>query len=149
MISGQDLQPDRYNSQCHGIPYLTGASNIDAGEVIVNRWTDSPTSQAIHGDILLSCKGTVGKLAILNLPTVHIARQIMSIRVNEHIDKKYIRYILDWSIDSFKLSAKSMIPGIERKNVLNLLLPIPPRSEQKRIVQQIKNALKFIESLTM
>ena len=60
--SGQDLQPAFYNSEEKGIPYLTGASNIEDGNIIINRWTESPKAIANQGDLLLTCKGTVGKL---------------------------------------------------------------------------------------
>lgn len=80
--SGQDLKKDEYNSNNNGIPYLTGASNFNSNnKLMINRWTTCPKSTAKQGDILLSCKGTVGKIAILHEEIVHIARQFMAIRV--------------------------------------------------------------------
>jgi type I restriction enzyme S subunit len=38
-----------------------------------------------------------------------------------------------------------MIPGIERDNVLTLLMPLPPLAEQKRIVAKIKVLLPYID----
>ena len=38
--SGQDMTPDKYNSNGQGIPYITGASNIENGKLLINRWTD-------------------------------------------------------------------------------------------------------------
>lgn len=35
--SGQDMTPDKYNSTQLGIPYITGASNIANGNVVINR----------------------------------------------------------------------------------------------------------------
>ena len=51
LYSGQDLVPDRYNSEHRGIPYITGASNLDNGHIILNRWTDSPTTHATINDL--------------------------------------------------------------------------------------------------
>lgn len=84
--SGQDMTPDKYNSDEKGIPYITGASNIDNGKVIINRWTENPRAFAYKGDLLLTCKGTVGTMAILEEPEVHIARQIMAIRSSSMIN---------------------------------------------------------------
>ena len=43
LLSGQDLTPNRYNDKKIGIPYITGASNLENCQVVENRWTDSPT----------------------------------------------------------------------------------------------------------
>ena len=75
--SGQDMTPDKYNDCGKGIPYITGASNIENGNVLINRWTEYGRAFAYCGDILLTCKGTVGTMAVLREPQVHIARQII------------------------------------------------------------------------
>ena len=77
--SGQDLIPERYHAFPKGIPYITGASNFSKGIVLVNRWTSSPTSVSHMGDLLITCKGTVGTMAYNTIGDIHIARQIMSI----------------------------------------------------------------------
>ena len=38
--SGQDMTPDKYNDCGKGIPYITGASNIENGILLINRWTE-------------------------------------------------------------------------------------------------------------
>lgn len=145
--SGQDLKRTEYNDSKEGIPYITGASNInDNGEIIINRWTDVPKAYANSGDLLLTCKGTVGKMAFLEYDKVHIARQIMAIKTY-YIDARYIKYFLETQILNLKNKAKSMIPGIERNNVLNLLLPLPPLKEQYRIVKKIEELLIYCSKL--
>jgi len=137
LISGQDMTPDKYTTNKKGIPYLTGASNIDNEEIILNRWTENPKSIAIRGDLLITCKGTVGEMAFLQADTVHIARQIMAIRICNQLNHKYIKVLIETYVSALKSAAKSMIPGISRDDVLNILLPLPPIQEQKRIVECI------------
>lgn len=143
LLSGADLTPDKYNDQGKGIPYITGASCIADGNVIVNRWTESPKNIAHKGDLLLTCKGTVGKTAILKEESVHIARQIMAI-TSVSIDTTFIDYYLQLIVESLKKQAKSMIPGIERNTVLNACLPLPTLLEQRRIVQKINKLMPYV-----
>ena len=143
--SGQDMTPDKYNDNGKGIPYITGASNIENGNVIINRWTEYGRAFAYCGDILLTCKGTVGTMAILREPQVHIARQIMAIRPIGELYVPYIQLVLDTLVENLKAAAKSMIPGIAREDVLKSFFPAPPLSEQKRIVQKVSELSPWLE----
>lgn len=146
LISGQDFTADKYNEIGKGIPYITGASNVSESGLIINRWTEQAKSIAHRGNLLLTCKGTVGKTLILQEDSVHIARQIMAI-VTHGADIYFIQLFVDSQIKKLKSNAKSMIPGIERKNVLLLPIPLPPLAEQKRIVEKLEQLLPLCERL--
>ena len=147
LTSGQDLQPEMYNSSQKGIPYITGASNFNNGEVVINRWTETPKSVAMKDDLLLTCKGTVGEMAFLKEEKVHIARQVMSIHSFENTNLGYVKFYLTTQIENLKSKAKSMIPGIAREDVISSLIPLPPLAEQKRIVAAIEKMLALCEKL--
>lgn len=53
LLSGQDFIPEKYNSSNQGIPYITGASNIVNGNLVINRWTETPTVIGKLGDLLI------------------------------------------------------------------------------------------------
>jgi restriction endonuclease S subunit len=146
--SGQDMTPDKYNASGKGIPYITGASNIANGKVLINRWTDCGKAFAYSGDILLTCKGTVGTMAILQEPKVHIARQIMAIRPISELYVPFIQLVLDTLVASLKAATKSMIPGIAREDVLQSLFPVPPHKEQLRIVDKVSELSPYFEQYT-
>ena len=139
LISGQDQPPSGYNGQNKGIPYITGASNIVNEEILINRWTETPKSIAQNGDLLITCKGTVGAMAIVDCGNIHIARQIMAIRNIFNLNIDYIKIVISNEIDNLKKKAKSMIPGISRKDMLELIIPLPPLKEQQNISLKAKS----------
>ena len=143
LLSGRDLEPSRYNDLHHGIPYITGASNFVNSDLLVNRWTDSPITISDKGDLLLTCKGTIGSMAFNNIGQIHIARQVMAI-TSFGIDLKYIKCFLQCNLSILEKNANSMIPGISRNTLLDMLFPLPPIKEQQRIVAQIE---KLFEQL--
>ena len=144
--SGQDMTPDKYNSNGQGIPYITGASNIENGKLLINRWTDYGRAFAYSGDILLTCKGTVGAMIILQESKVHIARQIMAVRPIGEVYVPYIKLVLETLVENLRAAAKSMIPGIAREDVFQSLFPIPPFDEQHRIVHRFLDIEPLLRS---
>jgi type I restriction enzyme S subunit len=148
LISGRDLETTQFNSEMNGIPYITGASAIDGESILVNRWTDSPSVISRDGDILLSCKGTVGKIVINTTEECHIARQIMAIRISSNgINCEYIKLFLHSHVVQLNIQAKSIIPGISRDDVLFALMPLPPSNEQQRITDKAANIMELCEEL--
>ena len=148
LISGRDLSPSEYNDNQDGIPYITGASNFRNGKIELVRWTSSPQVITKQGDLLLTCKGTVGELAFNDFGNAHIARQIMAIRNTYGLNVEYLSFCISFYIKEIKAVAKGLIPGISREDILNLILPIPPENYQRLVVSQIRrsnHALYLIE----
>ena len=146
LLSGRDLTPEQYSDRPDGIPYITGASNFANGSIIVNRWTAQPLTVAHRGDLLITCKGTIGDLAVLEESEAHIARQIMAITCLQ-VRRGYIAAFLEYSVAALKAQAKSMIPGISRDMLLTTPLPLPPLAEQERIVAKLDALLPLIDQL--
>ena len=143
LLSGTDLNSSQYNDRHEGIPYLTGASNFADGKLIENRWTVEPSRISRKGELLFTCKGTVGEMAINRFDAAHIARQIMSITPYEYAMLPYITLFLNAMVEDIKSHAKGVIPGIERNTLLARLVPVPPLAEERRIAE------KFAELLTI
>jgi len=149
LYSGRDLEAARCNAEHRGIPYLVGASCIDNQNISVYRWTENPEVVAKINDTLLSCKGTVGEVVLNQLGDVLIARQFMAIRSksSQLILPKYIELIIKASIEGLRNSARGIIPGISREDILEMIVAIPPLSEQNRIltrISELENSVSFI-----
>ena len=148
LYSGQDLTPDRYNDTGEGIPYITGASNLEHGKVIINRWTITPTTHATIGDLLLTVKGSgVGKMAFCDIIDAQIARQIMALRCTSAITPQYLYIAISAMLSNITAQANGIIPGIRREIVLGAYLPLPPRSEQEKICKIADSTLHIIDDI--
>ena len=139
LLSGRDLDNSRCNSEGYGVPYLVGASCIDKGRINTYRWTETPEVISKEGDVLLSCKGTVGEVVLNTMGNLHIARQFMAIRSKapQYILPDYLGIIIKASIETLKKAARGIIPGISREDILGLTVMIPPSEEQQRILSRI------------
>ena len=148
LYSGQDLEPSRYNDKGVGIPYITGASNLENGKVIINRWTDSPTTHATTGDLLITCKGSgVGKMAWCDISDAHIARQIMALRCIDGLFSNYLEIVISAMLTKIKSKANGLIPGLSRDIILDIMFPLPSFEEQQLICFKCKEVLSYIDSI--
>ena len=147
LISGRDLSPSEYNDKNDGIPYITGASNFKNGHIRLVRWTPVPQVITRRGDLLLTCKGTIGEIAHNNFGEAHIARQIMAIRNIYSLNVDFLALCIEYSMTKIKHAAKGLIPGISREDILNLVIPIPPTKEQENICNKLKVTFSAIEHI--
>ncbi|NFL54428.1 restriction endonuclease subunit S [Clostridium botulinum] len=145
LISGRDLIKEEYNSDHKGIPYIMGASNMNNGELCVERWTEEPAVLGVKDDIVISVKGTVGELLILKEDTVHLSRQVMSIRVSEKVNVKFMYYYLKFYLNKIKQKAKGMIPGIIREDILDADFSYMDLEEQEKVINILEKAQSLID----
>ncbi|PEI52005.1 restriction endonuclease subunit S [Bacillus pseudomycoides] len=145
LLSGRDITPSKCNDIGKGIPYVMGASNFHRNDLVVERWIEEPTVVGLKGDILLSVKGTVGKILIQSHEKLHLSRQVMGIRTSQFLNNKYLLYFFKTYINVLKENAKGLIPGISRDDILNIKLPFPPLNEQLSIVNQIEEMLAKVD----
>ena len=149
LVSGQDFPPEKYNANIAGIPYIIGASNIENEQLVINRWTEFPSVYSHLNDLLVVCKGAgVGKMAINNIGTVHIARQIQAVRSYTNCTNiRYIKIVVKNNIESIVSKANGLIPGLKRGLLLSLQIPLPPLAEQQRIVTEIEKWFAIIDQI--
>jgi type I restriction enzyme S subunit len=148
LLSGRDLEPNQYNAASNGIPYITGASNIENGTINVNRWTPEPVVISSLGDLLITCKGTIGKTVFNGLGDIHIARQIMAIRnFSGKLNTGFLKIWLDGFVSHLVEKSKSMIPGFSRDDLVLAVYPLPPLEEQARIVSKVDELMSLCDRL--
>ena len=147
LLSGRDLESNDCNSNREGIPYLIGASNIVDGKINITRWTTRPLVISKRGDILISCKGTIGEVVTNVIGEIHIARQFMAIQTLPMVYADYIELYIKSIVNNIKRNARGVIPGISREDILQREIALPPLEEQKRIVIEVEKWLDYIADI--
>ena len=147
LLSGRDLESNDCNSNREGIPYLIGASNIVDSKINITRWTTRPLVISKRGDILISCKGTIGEVVTNVIGEIHIARQFMAIQTLPMVYADYIELYIKSIVNNIKRNARGVIPGISREDILQREIALPPLEEQKRIVVEVEKWLDFIADI--
>ena len=104
------------------------------------------------GDIIVSCAGTIGETFIL--PTTIergiINQALMRIKLYDNVYKEYFLMYFDYIL---KKSAQMYSKGSAIKNIppfdvfKQMLCPIPPLQEQKRIVMKLSTLMNTISVL--
>ena len=99
------------------------------------------------GTLLMSFKLTVGRVSILDMDAVHNEAiiSVYPLADSDSTEKMYLFYVLPF-ISQFGES-KNAIKGktLNDTSISNLLIPLPPLAEQKRIVAKIEELLPYID----
>lgn len=148
LISGQHIMSSLYNTNSKGIPYITGPADFGERNPIISKWTESPKVISTNGDILITVKGAgLGKLNVTNLDRVAISRQLMAIRPIL-INREYVFILLKQKFSHFQSSGVGIaIPGLGRDDIMQLPFPLPPLSEQERIVERVGHLIMLCVEL--
>ena len=141
LISGRDVSVSLCNDKSIGIPYILGASNIKDKKFFIERWIENPVVVSEKNDILLSVKGTIGKLYLQKEEKINISRQIRALRALNELNTHYLYYFLLRECERLKFEGNGLIPGISRKDILDLNILLPTLEEQQEIVNILDNLL--------
>lgn len=141
LISGRDVSVSLCNDKSIGIPYILGASNIKDNKFFIERWIENPVVVSEKNDILLSVKGTIGKLYLQKEEKINISRQIMALRALNDLNTHYLYYFLLRECERLKFEGNGLIPGISRKDILDLNILLPTLEEQQEIVNILDKLL--------
>ncbi len=144
LLSGQHIEASKTNLTENGFPYLTGPADFIGKKPIASKYTEFPKVCCNKGDILITVKGSgTGSIAISDARYC-ISRQLMAIRCKD-INPFFTQYLFELNEKKFKLRAAGLIPGISRKDVLDLRVPQMQIPEQKAIADLLSTWDKAIE----
>ena len=144
----------KYYSQ--GIPLIT-SKNLCNGEIAYNnvKFISQDDANKINersfvdnGDILFGMIGTIGKPVIVNKTIEFCIKNVALIKnvFNQNIEYCYFLLL---AMEEFmnKNASGGVQPFVSLNYIRNLLIPIPPLIEQKRIVNKLEKIIQLIKTL--
>ena len=99
--------------------------------------------------LLMSFKLTIGKVVILGIDAYH-NEAIISIFPRNDIDyifRDYLKHILPFSAQHGKIYGAIKGNTLNKDSLSDLLVPLPPLAEQKRITEKIEQAFSVLDTI--
>ena len=158
--SSPSWQGVSYTSKEEGILFVT-SENVGNGKMILSKkkyiepkFNDMhPASILIKGDILTNLVGaSIGRTAVYNEDTdnANINQAVCIIRLVEREITNYLLLYLGSTTAIDKMlhgSVDFARANLSLTSVSNLMIPLPPLAEQKRIVQKLEEILPLCERI--
>jgi len=143
---GQSPDGRSYNSQGKGTPLINGPVEFSGGpfgRTIRSKFTNQPTKLCTENDLILCVRGsTTGRTNIAAFDAC-IGRGVAAIRAKEY--QPWINYfIVSNRQEIYRLGTGATFPNVSRSMLGELRLPMPPVSEQERLVCILDRAFAAI-----
>ncbi|WP_405320946.1 restriction endonuclease subunit S [Methanobrevibacter thaueri] len=132
IVMGQSPKGDSYNYDNIGLPLINGAADYENGYLKAQKYTSEPKKTCDKNDLIFCIRATIGLLVVCDKKYC-LGRGVAGITNTNPIYKEYAFHLINSSIDAFKRAATgSVISGISRKDIENILVKIPTENEIKR-----------------
>lgn len=146
IISGQSPDGAYYNSEGKGLPFYQGKKEFtDIYLGSPTKWTSQVTKTAGLNDIVMSVRAPVGPVNIVK-DDICIGRGLAAIRCLPSLNYLYCFYVLKNMEGQIKGNAGSTFSSINRDDICDIKIPLPPLSVQEEIVEEIESYQKLIDS---
>ena len=129
------------------IPWISGADINDRGNIVAQNFTTAAgvAGSAVNvvpaGTLLLVTRTSIGKSAVAPFELA-FSQDITALFPNPDIvDSKYLRAFLDFYSPTLKAASRgATIQGVNRKDVEEIMVPLPEVDEQRRIAAILDEA---------
>ena len=141
VVMGQSPPGHTYNDKSNGVPFFQGKADFGSRFPTVRKWCSEPKRIAEAGDILLSVRAPVGPTNVAPKRSC-IGRGLAAIRATAaQVGQDYLRFFFRHKESALSLQGYgSTFSAINRRDIERLVVPIPPLSEQRRIVEILDQA---------
>lgn len=104
-----------------------------------NIWTTQITKVSFLNDILISVRAPVGDINLNPFERICIGRGLATIKANDEILQLFLFYFIKANKNIFKGRQGMAFDSINREELLNISIPVPPLSVQKQLVAQAED----------
>ena len=146
----------QYNSE--GDYFFINGNNLSNRKIVIKNETKRVSASEYEkykkplnrSSILVSINGTIGNIGIYDDEKIMLGKSACYINMISPINIQYMciilesRYFLKYAIDS---ATGSTIKNVPLKAINNFKLPLPPLSEQQRIVAEIERWFALIDQI--
>ncbi len=144
---GQSPASYSYNQEGNGLPFFQGKADFGKLHPTPRNWCTQPQKYAYPNDVLLSVRAPVGPTNISNLECC-IGRGLAALRPLAGVSAFFINCL----IISFRSILESFATGttfaaVSKSDVENLVIPVPPLAEQRRIVAKVDQLIACCDEL--
>jgi type I restriction enzyme S subunit len=134
---GQSPPGSTYNTSGDGLPFFQGKADFGELHPTPRVWCIAPRKLAEAGDVLISVRAPVGPTNIAE-GRCAIGRGLAAIRPLQLVDAKFVFYALRGLENRWAQKGKgSTFEAITKSDLQQFLIPLPPLSEQRRIVARL------------
>ena len=145
VIAGQSPEGKYYNKVGEGLPFYQGKKEFTTREIgEPTTWTTKTTKEAFKDDILMSVRAPVGPINIAT-QLICIGRGLAAIRASDKVNNDYLFYFLLKHESEIVGNVGAVFNSINKNQIGNIPIPIPPLSEQKQIVEILDKAFSAID----
>ena len=152
--------PKGYNLQeeDNGHPYLR-VTDMKNGTIVPNSIKYAPDTvyekiknyTILSNDIYITIAGTIGDIGVVpkKFNNALLTENALKLMLTSSVNKMFLVYLLNSQLvqQQFKVVYNQVAqPKLSIRSTNSTLIPLPPLSEQKRIVEQIERALEKVES---
>ncbi len=138
---GQSPPGSSYNERGEGLPFFQGKTDFGNRHPVVRVWCTEPKKIAKPGDVLISVRAPVGPTNVADRICA-IGRGLAAITPLGGIPTEFILFKLRLLEPELALSGTgSTFAAINRKDLEELDIDVPPLAEQNRIVVKVEELL--------
>ena len=144
VIAGQSPEGKYYNNIEDGLPFYQGKKEFTdkyLGEPTT--WTTNITKEAQKDDVLMSVRAPVGPINF-STQKICIGRGLAAIRAGKMIDKDFLFNFLLNHENKLIGNMGAVFNSINKTQIENIKIPLPPLPIQKRIVAILDKAFENI-----
>jgi type I restriction enzyme, S subunit len=144
---GQSPPSKFYNQNKDGLPFFQGKADFGAKYPTARYWCTQPNKYAYPNDILLSVRAPVGPTNIANIECC-IGRGLAALRPLGNTPANFIDYLIKGFRKKLESNANgTTFAAVSKKDVENLIIPLPPLVEQHRIVAKVDELMSLCDTL--